>query len=159
MDTSLRRACWERAWGIHWAHLLLTSKTQSLMGTRHYSQIPNYSLINKNKCLWVITSGSKTKLILCRILMSAQDGLQAALESREMGWGRSLVMQIRLILIGWLTKMVPKVKILPKGYLQKHSSTIDCLAFKNLIVWAHCHWSVKHVHHQFLRFLFPWPWD
>lgn len=100
--------------------------------------------------------------ILCRIMMSVHCGLQAPVVCGETD--RTLEAKVwsckkRPVVFCWLSVVVPKVKILPKGYFQKHSSTIDYLASRSLIDLAYCYWSKKYVYHQFLRYLLPWSWD
>lgn len=143
--------------------LILTGEIRSPLGRCGYSDTRWFSEQEKKK-LFVSHHFREQdrEQILCRIMMSVHCGLQAPVVCRETDWALEAKVwscKKRPVVFCWLSVAVPKVKILPKGYFQKHNSTIDYLASRSLIDLALCYWSKKYVYHQFLRYHLPWSWD
>lgn len=147
-----------------WTELILTGEIQSPVGRCRYSDAKWFSEQEKKKNLFVSHHfrAQDREQILCRIMMSVHCGLQAPVVCGETD--RTLEAKVwsckkRPVVFCWLSVVVPKVKIRPKGCFQKHSFTIYYLACRSLIDLVYCYWSKKYVYHQFLRYLLPWSWD
>lgn len=146
-----------------WTELILTGEIQSPVGRCRYSDAKWFSEQEKKTCLWVITSGNKIEnrfyaglWWVCTVDFKPQWCVEKQTELLRQKFGHA---KKRPVVFCWLSVVVPKVKILPKGYFQKHSFTIYYLASRSLIDLAYCYWSKKYVYHQFLSYLLPWSWD